>query len=194
MKSIALLLAPLMMASLSFANGKYETAVFAGGCFWCVQPVFDHISGVIKSEAGYANGKEPSPTYEDYTEKGYVEAVRVTYDPQKTTYAILLSEFWKQIDPTDSEGQFVDRGAQYRPAIFYKDSAQKKTAENYKAEMQKSGRYNRPLTVEISKAENFFAAEDYHQDYHKKSPLNYNIYRAGSGRDAYLKKIWLDKK
>ena len=103
MKSIALLLAPLMMASLSFANGKYETAVFAGGCFWCVQPVFDHISGVIKSEAGYANGKEPSPTYEDYTEKGYVEAVRVTYDPQKTTYAILLSEFWKQIDPTDSK-------------------------------------------------------------------------------------------
>ena len=172
------------------AKQKLETAVFAGGCFWCVQPVFDYIKGVKSSIAGYANGKGQDPTYEDYAEMGFVEAVEVTYDPSQTTYEELLENFWKQIDPTDQGGQFVDRGPQYRPAIFWLTEAQKKAAEKFKDTMSKSGKYDKPIVVEISKFANFYPAEEYHQEYHKKNPLNYSIYRMGSGRDQYIKKIW----
>jgi methionine-S-sulfoxide reductase len=188
---------PLLILTISgpvFGKEKLETATFAGGCFWCVQPVFDYIKGVKKTEAGYANGNGQNPTYEDYAENGYVEAVRVTYDTSQTTYKELLDNFWKQIDPTDPGGQFVDRGPQYRPAIFWNDAEQKKTAEKYKEDMAKSGRYNKPIRVEISKYENFFAAEDYHQEYHNKNALHYQLYRLGSGRDNYIKKIWGDFK
>jgi methionine-S-sulfoxide reductase len=172
---------------------KTETATFAGGCFWCVQPVFDYLKGVKTNIAGYADGNGEKPTYEDYMEKGYVEAVQVTYDPDLVSYEKLLETFWMQIDPTDPGGQFVDRGPQYRPAIFFHNEKQKKAALAYIALMSKSGKYDRPIRVEVSAYRNFFAAEDYHQEYHNKSPMNYMIYRAGSGRDAYIKKIWGDK-
>jgi methionine-S-sulfoxide reductase len=173
-----------------FASDKLETATFAGGCFWCVQPVFDYLKGVKTNYAGYANGNGQKPTYEDYAENGYAEAVQVTFDPSQVSYETLLENFWMQIDPTDAGGQFVDRGPQYRPAIFFHSESQKKTALAYIAKMSKSGKYSLPIRVEVSAFKNFFPAELYHQEYHNKSPMNYMIYRAGSGRDAYIKKIW----
>jgi peptide methionine sulfoxide reductase msrA/msrB len=172
------------------AAPKYETATFAGGCFWCTQPVFEYLKGVIKVEAGYANGRKKNPTYEDYMDKGYVEAVQVTYDPAVISYAQLVSAFWEQIDPTDAGGQFYDRGPQYRPAIFYHNETQKKEAERSKGLLEKSGKFSASIKVSIEKYINFFPAEGYHQDYSKKNPLQYNMYRLGSGRDAFLKKIW----
>ncbi len=188
---------PMLLLSVpSYAAGKDKiaTATFAGGCFWCVQPVFEYMKGVKSTVAGYANGKDKDPTYEDYTEKGYVEAVQVTYDPAVVTYEALLENFWMQINPTDEGGQFVDRGAQYRPAIFWRDDEQKKAALAYKEKMSKSGKYDAPIKVEISAFVNFYPAEEYHQDYHKKNAFRYNIYRMGTGRDAYIKKIWGDIK
>jgi len=184
----------LSMSSFSYGKEKLETATFAGGCFWCVQPVFDHIKGVRSSAVGYANGRIQDPTYQDYAEKGYVEAVQVVYDPAIVSYKQLLETFWKQIDPTDTDGQFVDRGKQYRPAIFWHDEAQKKMAVKYRDTMAESGMYDKPVNIEISEYINFYPAETYHQEYHIKAPVNYNIYRSGSGRDNYIKKIWGDFK
>jgi methionine-S-sulfoxide reductase len=173
-----------------FASGKTETATFAGGCFWCVQPVFDYLKGVKTNFAGYANGDGQKPSYEDYAENGYAEAVQVTFDPSQISYETLIENFWMQIDPTDAGGQFVDRGPQYRPAIFFHSESQKKAALAYIAVMSKSEKYSSPIRVEVTAFKNFFPAEAYHQEYHNKSPMNYMIYRAGSGRDAYIKKIW----
>ena len=172
------------------AEQKYEQATFAGGCFWCVQPPFEKLEGVKEVLAGYANGTGDSANYEDYAEKGFVEAVQITYDPAVISYSKLLDVLWRQIDPTDGGGQFVDRGPQYRPAIFYHNDEQKNLAEKSKDELAKSGRYNKPLVIEISKATNFYKAEDYHQDYYKKNPIRYKYYRHRSGRDEYLNKIW----
>ena len=172
------------------AAPKYEIAAFAGGCFWCTQPVFEYLKGVIKVEAGYANGNSETPDYNDYMNKGYVEAVRVTYDPAKVKYSALLDAYWEQIDPTDQGGQFVDRGPQYRPAIFYLNDAQKKEAERSRNALARSGKFKKPVVTEISKYINFFPAEDYHQDYYRKDPFRYNIYRMGSGRDQFIEKTW----
>lgn len=169
---------------------KTEKAVFAGGCFWCMQHPFEEVKGVGKVLAGYANGNGKEPTYGDYADKRYVEAVEVTYDPAVVRYGRLLDVFWRQVDPTDPDGQFVDRGPQYRAGIYYLTQAQKEAAEKSKKELAASGRYRKPLVTPVIKFVNFFPAEDYHQDYYKKSPFHYKYYRYRSGRDQYLEKIW----
>jgi peptide methionine sulfoxide reductase msrA/msrB len=186
----------LAVAGLFFVTGaqamekQTEKAVFAGGCFWCMTPPFEKLNGVIKVVSGYTGGTGENPTYEDYAEKNHIEAVEVTYDPSKVSYKQLLSVFWKQIDPTDSGGQFCDRGPQYRPAVFYASDEQKRLAEISKREMDESGRFGKPLSAEIIKASKFYPAEDYHQDYYKKNPIRYKYYRFSCGRDKYLEKVW----
>ncbi len=178
------------LAATANAQTKYEKATFAGGCFWCMQPPFEKLKGVVKVLAGYAGGSGKNPTYEDYAEKGYVEAVEISYDPSVISYSQLLDVFWRQINPTDPSGQFVDRGPQYRSAIFYHNEEQKRLAEESKEELTKSGRFHKPIVTEILKATTFYKAEDYHQDYYKKNPVRYKYYRWRSGRDQYLEKIW----
>jgi len=182
----------LIIPAFVFSMPQYETAIFAGGCFWCMQPPFEKLNGVIEVKAGYTGGTGENPNYEDYADMGDVEAIQVVFDPSKITYSQLLDVYWEQIDPTDSGGQFVDRGPQYRPAIFYLNDGQKKTAEKSKEALAKSGKFSKPITVEIIKATKFYNAEDYHQDYYKKSPVRYKFYRLNSGRDSFIKKIWGD--
>ncbi|MEI6085291.1 MAG: peptide-methionine (R)-S-oxide reductase MsrB [Verrucomicrobiota bacterium] len=165
-------------------------ATFAGGCFWCMEAPFEKIPGVGAVVSGYTGGTGLNPTYDDYAEKGHVEVVQVTYDPTQVTYAQLLDVFWRQIDPTDAGGQFVDRGPQYRSAIFYHDADQQQAAEQSKAALNQSGRYGKPVVTELLPAATFYKAEDYHQDFYKKSPVRYHSYRSGAGRDAFLQKIW----
>jgi len=172
------------------APAKMEKAVFAGGCFWCMQHPFEEVPGVSKVLAGYVNGNGQPPVYEDYAEKGYVEAVEVSYDPAVVPYARLLEVFWRQVDPTDAGGQFVDRGPQYGPGIYYLTPAQKLAAEKSEAELGASGRYAAPLVTPVLKFANFFPAEEYHQDYYRKRPYKYKYYRYRSGRDQFLEKIW----
>ena len=167
-------------------------ATFAGGCFWCVEAAYDGYDGVIDVVSGYTGGKEKNPTYDRVSagETGHLETVQVKFDPKKITYNDLLEIFWRQIDPTDADGSFVDRGKQYRSAIFYHNAEQKKLAEASKNKMGQSGKYDKPIVTEIRKAGAFYIAEEYHQDYHKKSPIRYKLYRFNSGRDQYRKKVW----
>lgn len=167
-----------------------QKATFAGGCFWCIEAPFRQLPGIIEIFSGYANGNGPNPTYQDYSKKGYVEAVQITYDPSKVTYHQLLDTFWKQIDPTDATGQFVDRGAHYRTAIFYHTSEQKELAFASKEALNKSHRFSKPIVTEIRAATNFYKAEGYHQNYAQENNAHYKAYRAGSGRDEFLKKTW----
>jgi len=167
-----------------------EKATFAGGCFWCMEPAFEKLKGVTEVVSGYMGGSGADPTYDDYAAKGHVEAVQITYDPSQIGYPQLLEVFWRQIDPTDAGGQFVDRGRQYRSAVFYHDDEQKRLAEKSKASLEKSRRFDRPIVTEIVPASTFYKAEAYHQDYYKKSSLKYKYYRYRSGRDQYLDKIW----
>ena len=177
-------------------TGKEEMnllkATFAGGCFWCVEADLEKLPGVAKVISGYTGGNKENSTYEEVSSgtTGHVEAVQVYYDPSKVTYEGLLDYFWKHIDPTDPEGQFVDRGSQYRSVIFYHDEEQKRLAEKSKEELSKSGRFNKPIVTEILKFTKFYEAEEYHQDYYKKNPLRYKFYRYNSGRDQFLKKVW----
>ncbi|MDD5729792.1 MAG: peptide-methionine (R)-S-oxide reductase MsrB [Candidatus Omnitrophica bacterium] len=175
---------------LAFAQTKYEKAVFAGGCFWCMTPPFEELNGVIKVESGYTGGSGENPTYQDYARKGHIEAVEVTYDPAKISYEQLLDVFWKQINPTDAGGQFCDRGPQYRSAVFYADEEQRLLAEKSKTELAKKGLFKEPIATEIIKAQVFYKAEDYHQDYYKTHPFQYKFYRFNCGRDQFLKKFW----
>lgn len=179
-----------LISTITYAQAKYEKAVFAGGCFWCMTPPFEKLNGVISVVSGYTGGTGENPTYEDYAEKGHIEAVEVTYDPVKITYQELLDVFWKQINPTDAGGQFCDRGPQYRSAIFYQTEEQKLLAEKSKEALGKSVRFSKPLVTELIKASAFYKAEDYHQDYYKKSPIKYKYYRFSCGRDQYLQKVW----
>lgn len=170
----------------------YKTATFAGGCFWCVESDFEKVDGVLEAVSGYTGGQKPNPTYEEVSAggTGYAESVQVRYDPQKITYRELLDVFWRHVDPTDAGGQFVDRGSQYRSAIFYNDEEQKRIAEESKAELEKSGRFSKPIVTEIVPLGKFYPAEEYHQDYYSKNPLRYKLYRFGSGRDQFLKSKW----
>lgn len=165
-------------------------ATFAGGCFWCMVGPFEKTPGVIKVESGYANGTGSNPTYQDYAQKGYVEAIQITFDPRKISYDTLLSIFWRQIDPTDSQGQFVDRGTQYHAAIYYHNEAQKEIAYASKKKLESLGKFSKPIVTEIAPYQNFYAAEQYHQNYHQKNPIRYNFYRYRSGRDQFLQKVW----
>ncbi|HSB04161.1 MAG TPA: peptide-methionine (S)-S-oxide reductase MsrA [Thermodesulfobacteriota bacterium] len=169
-----------------------RVATFAGGCFWCTESDFEKVPGVVKVLSGYTGGKKENPSYQEVSSgtTGHIEAVQVFYDPSKITYEELLDTFWKHIDPTDSGGQFVDRGAQYRSAIFYHDEEQKILAEKSKEALMKSGKFDKPIVTEIIRFTRFYEAEEYHQDYYKKNPLRYKYYRYGSGRDQFLKKVW----
>jgi len=178
-------------------NAQYNNlpkATFAGGCFWCVESDFEKHDGVVAAISGYAGGLEANPTYREVSAggTGHAEVVQVIYDPQKVTYKELLDIFWRHVDPTDAGGQFVDRGSQYRSAIFYHDDEQKRLAEESKRELEASGRFDKPVATEIVKLDQFYKAEDYHQDYYKKSAMRYKLYRYGSGRDQFLKKTWGD--
>ncbi len=167
-------------------------ATFAGGCFWCTESDFEKVDGVVEVISGYVGGQTQDPTYKEVSAggTGHAEAIRVLYDPQKITYDELLDIFWRHVDPTDPGGQFVDRGSQYRPAIFYHDDDQKRLAEESKRKLETSGRFNEPIATEIVPVSEFYRAEDYHQDYYKKNPLRYKYYRYNSGRDQFLEKAW----
>ena len=177
-------------------NEKFERAVFAGGCFWCMQPPFDYLDGVITTTAGYTGGDEKNPTYKEvsYGKTGHTEAVEVIHDPEKVSYDTLLSVFWMNIDPTDADGQFVDRGKQYRPGIFYLNEDQKKAAMESKDKLEKSSKFDKPIVVEITQDGEFWDAEEYHQMYYKKKPMRYKTYRMGSGRDQFIDKYWRQAK
>jgi len=194
-KLLFLLPAMLMMLPDAEALSKFDKATFAGGCFWCMEHPFEKLEGVLDVVSGYTGGHEKAPTYEEVSsgETGHVEAVQITFDPSKITYSNLLEVFWKQIDPTDTGGQFVDRGKQYRTAIFYHNEEQKALAEKSKSELNKSGRFEKPIVTEIISATKFYEAEVYHQDYSEKNPIRYKFYRYRSGRDQYLEKVWPNK-
>jgi peptide methionine sulfoxide reductase msrA/msrB len=174
------------------AAPKEELATFAGGCFWCMESPFEKLEGVSAVVSGYTGGTKEHPTYREVSSgtTGHVEAVQVRYDPGKVSYQHLLDVFWRQVDPTDAGGQFVDRGGQYRSAIFYATDEQKRLAEKSKAKLAGSRRFARPIVTEILPAGRFWPAEDYHQDYYKKNPVRYKYYRWGSGRDEFLDRAW----
>jgi len=171
-----------------------KVATFAGGCFWCIEAAYEKYDGVLKVISGYMGGEESDPTYRSYAKKGHLEVAQITYDPEKISYEDLLEIFWRQFDPTDATGSFVDRGVEYSSAIFYHDDEQKQLAEKSKQELETSGKYDKPIVTPIRPAATFYPAEDYHQDYYKKSPIRYKSYRSGSGRDQYREQVWGDDK
>jgi len=172
-----------------------KAAVFAGGCFWCIQPAFDKAPGVIRTTVGYCGGTESNPTYElvGSEKTKYRESIEIAYDPARISYDQLLDIYWKQIDPTQSDGQFTDIGPSYQAAIFYADENEKKIAEESKAKLASSGRFKKPVVTEILPAMKFWPAEDYHQTYSKKNPEHFEAFEHGSGRVSFRKKTWNDK-
>jgi peptide-methionine (S)-S-oxide reductase len=175
----------------------YEKATFAGGCFWCMEPPFDKLDGVISTTSGYAGGHVANPTYQQVSAgtTGHAEAVQVVYDPERIGYRELLDVFWHNVDPLDSGGQFCDRGDQYRTAIFYGNEQQKQLAEQSKAVLERSGVLPGPIVTEIVALNgDFYPAEEYHQDYYQKNPLRYKYYRTACGRDRRLEQLWGEKK
>jgi peptide methionine sulfoxide reductase msrA/msrB len=204
---ISILLISLFLASLAMItfhkrvarseakevkNMKTEKAIFAGGCFWCIEAALKEVPGVVDAVSGYTGGAKAAPTYEEVCTgtSGHYEAVEVTYDPSKITYGELLNEFWRHIDPTDGGGQFADRGTQYRTAIFYFDEAQQRTAEESKKLLQGSGIFKKPIMTGILKASAFYPAEAHHQDFYKKEPGRYRSYSVGSGREQFIETHW----
>lgn len=183
-------------AAIDGGQHSLEKAIFAGGCFWCTESDFEKRDGVSEAISGYIGGHTVNPTYAAVSAggTGHIEAVEVHYDPSRVSYAELLEHFWRHIDPTDPGGQFVDRGGQYRSAIFYLDDEQKRLAEASRTELERSGRFDVPIVTEIIAATTFYPAEDYHQDYYKKNPFRYRFYRSGSGRDQFLSRTWPDAK
>lgn len=173
-------------------ESKLQTATFAGGCFWCTESDFIKHTGVHKAISGYTGGHTRNPTYEEVSSgrSGHWEAVQIHYNPEEISYQKLLDIFWQHIDPTDAGGQFVDRGAQYRTAIFYLDNHQKHLAEISRDRLIQAGRFNNPIVTDILPAAEFYSAESYHQSYYKQNPLHYKFYRRNSGRDIFLKKAW----
>jgi peptide-methionine (S)-S-oxide reductase len=178
--------------ALHAATSSTETAkaTLAGGCFWCMEPPYDELDGVLATISGYAGGKKKNPTYEEVSTgtTGHTEVVQVIYDPKKISYSRLLEVFWRNIDPLTPNRQFCDAGSQYRSAIFYHDENQKRLAEASKEAVSK--RFDKPIVTEIVPAAEFYPAEDYHQDYYKKNPIRYKIYRYGCGRDQRLEELW----
>jgi len=201
-----LMIAALVLAAVAAAAGagaaeertmkpvhaNFQKATFAGGCFWCMEPPFDKLDGVISTTSGYTGGAGENPTYKEVSagKTGHAEAVQILYDPEKVSYEKLLDVFWHQINPTTPDRQFVDVGSQYRTAIFYHDDEQRRLAEESKDRMAGSGRFEGPIVTQIVPAGPFWPAEDYHQDYYTKNPLRYKFYRFNSGRDQYLEKVW----
>jgi peptide methionine sulfoxide reductase msrA/msrB len=183
-----------MVTTPSAENQGYERALFAGGCFWCMEKPFEQLKGVISVDSGYTGGTSRNPTYETYGQSGHIEVVQVVFNPKEIGYQQLLDTYWRQIDPTDDGGQFVDRGHAYTTAIFYLNQQQRQLAEVSKKQLEQSGRFDKPLVTPIVAADTFYPAEAYHQDYYKKNPLRYTYYRSRSGRDDYLERIWKQEK
>src|SRR5205809_3897806 len=169
-----------------------KTAVFAGGCFWCIQPAFDKAKGVIKTVVGYSGGTEPNPTYELVSSEktGYRESIEITYDPTRISYDQLLDIYWRQIDPTQADGQFTDIGPSYRAAIFYNNSEERKIAEASKEKLALSGKFDKSIVTEILPAMKFYPAEAYHQKYYEQNPEHFEAFEKGSGRASFEKKTW----
>jgi peptide-methionine (S)-S-oxide reductase len=167
-----------------------EVAIFAGGCFWCMEPPFERISGVDSVLSGFAGGRERSPSYKQVTSgrTGHAEAVRVQYDPERVSYDALLRVFWRNVDPLDGGGQFCDRGGHYRSAIFPVDESQRRAAQ--RSLEQVAERFGGAIATRLESTRHFWIAEEYHQDYYKKNPREYHAYRAGCGRDARLRQLW----
>ena len=173
-------------------NSSYMEATFAGGCFWCMEPPFDSLSGVVETVVGYSGGKEKNPTYEQVWQgrTGHAEAIRVVYDPTKIDYETLLETFWINIDPTQEDGQFADRGRHYRTAIFYHDDSQKEKALLSKKKLEESGKFKKPIVTSVEKFVSFYRAEEYHQNYYEKNPIHYGNYKIGSGRAGFIERTW----
>lgn len=190
-RGLSAVLLSFLAATPAAAAGE-AVATFAGGCFWCVEAGFEKLPGVRDAVSGYSGGKVADPTYEQVSAggTGHTEAVQVHYDPTVITYEGLLQGFWRMIDPTDGNGQFVDQGNQYRPAIFYHDAEQKAAAEKSRDDLARSGRFDRPIEVEIVPLERFYRAEDYHQNYYKTNPIRYQFYTYNSGRYQFVEKVW----
>ena len=182
------------LAAQSPATDNLKVAVFAGGCFWCIQPAFDKANGVVKTVVGYCGGTESNPTYGLVTSEKtkYRESLQVTYDPNKISFAQLLDIYWKQIDPTQSDGQFTDIGPSYRAAIFYNNDEEKKAAEASKEQLAKSGKFDKPIVTEVLPAMKFWPAEEYHQQFYRKNPEHFEAFERGSGRVSFEKKVWGD--
>jgi methionine-S-sulfoxide reductase len=177
---------------MSAAETKLKKATFAGGCFWCLQPPFDAKNGVVMTYVGYEGGHKDNPTYEEVStgRTGHLEATEITYDPKKVSYEELLDIFWRQIDPTQADGQFADRGSQYVTAIFYHDEEQKKIAEKSKKNLTDSKLFDKPIATAILPATKFWPAEEYHQKYYLKKTMHYRMYKKGSGREGYIERTW----
>jgi methionine-S-sulfoxide reductase len=172
--------------------GETRTAVFAGGCFWCIQPAFDKAKGVIKTVVGYCGGTEPNPTYDLVSSEktGYRESIQITYDPAKISYDQLLDIYWRQIDPTQADGQFTDIGPSYRAAIFYGNNDEKKIAETSKKKLARSGKFKKAIVTEILPTMKFYPAEANHQKYYQQNPEHFEAFEQGSGRTSFKKKTW----
>ncbi len=169
-----------------------KTAIFAGGCFWCIESDFEKLEGVIEVESGYTGGSKETADYQTvtYTETGHYEAVEVVYDPKAVSYSELVEYFWRHIDPTDPKGQFCDKGSSYRSAIFYGDDSEKKIVEDSLANLNANKPFDGDIVTAIYQAKPFYSAEDYHQDYYKKNPIRYRLYRTGCGRDRRVAQLW----
>jgi len=181
-----------MIVSGIVGAAQPAVATFAGGCFWCMEPPFDKLDGVISTTSGYTGGHVKKPTYKEVSAgtTGHAEAVQVRYDPDKVSYETLLDVFWRNIDPTVEDRQFCDRGSQYRSAIFVHDASQREAAERSKAALEKEKPFDGPIVTEIVDAGVFYPAEDSHQDYYVKNPIRYKYYRYGCGRDKRLEELW----
>lgn len=187
-----------MVGAASGAQGpmtggdRGAVATFAGGCFWCMEPPFDELEGVLSTTSGYTGGQTKNPTYREVSAggTGHAEAVQVAYDPKKISYERLLEVFWRNVDPLDEGGQFCDRGSQYRAAIFYHDDTQRRLAEGSRKALEASRRFSQPIVTEIVAATEFYPAEEYHQDYYRKNLVRYKYYRWGCGRDPRLTELW----
>jgi methionine-S-sulfoxide reductase len=199
-RTLTLLLSYALIGACTIASSQEEnsspmetrTAIFAGGCFWCIQPAFDKAKGVIKTIVGYCGGTEPNPTYEIVSSEktGYRESIQITYDPAKISYDQLLDIYWRQIDPTQADGQFTDIGPSYRAAIFYVNDEEKKVAEASKEKLARSGKFSKPIVTEILPAMKFYPAEAYHQKYYQQNPEHFEAFEEGSGRISFQKKTW----
>ena len=189
---IVLVLCLGLTAAAYGAPANRATAVFAGGCFWCEETAFEGVPGVVAVISGYTGGFKDNPTYEEVSSgtTGHAESVQVHYDPGVTSYAKLLDIFWHNVDPTQADGQFCDRGPEYRSVIFYHGEDQHRLALETEKQIQASGRLKKPIVTQIVPASTFYPAEEYHQDFYKKNPQRYHEYREGCGRDARLKELW----
>ncbi|MEM7400487.1 MAG: peptide-methionine (S)-S-oxide reductase MsrA [Pseudomonadota bacterium] len=187
-----MLFGPVQSETKSDNSSAVTKAIFAGGCFWCMEPPFDKLDGVISTISGYTGGHTDNPTYKQVSKEttGHYEAIEVSYDPSKIDYTTLLNVFWRNVDPLDAHGQFCDKGSSYRTAIFYLDEEQKKLAEESKQQLNDSDRFKQEVVTEVLEASRFYPAEDYHQDYYQKNPLRYKYYRFSCGRDARLEELW----